>query len=126
MTDTMTLDEKLERFAVLRDTIQGLEAEKDELGREIKEAMLAGAKPECDLYRARLQPFVSETYTVERFREVYGDAAAFEVAVINTRKVKELVKSGDLDGKPLSEIVEVSTRHALYLVPKTKDAQPHG
>lgn len=50
-----TLDERLERYAVLKATIEGLEAEKDALGVEIKGAMLSGARPECELYRARLQ-----------------------------------------------------------------------
>lgn len=75
----MTLDEKLERFAVLRDTMEGLRAEKDALGEEIKAAMLRGAKPECELYRASLRTTRTPVYPVDRFREVYGDAATFEV-----------------------------------------------
>lgn len=50
----MTFDDNLERYAVLRDTIEGLDAEKDALGEEIKAEMLKGARPECDLYRASL------------------------------------------------------------------------
>lgn len=114
----MTLDEKLERFAVLRDTIEGLRAEKDALGEEIKAAMLKGAKPECDLYRADLRTTRTPLYPVDRFREVYGDAATFEAAQIDNKKVKELVKSGDLDGTPLESIAVMQERHALYLVPQ--------
>lgn len=117
-----TLDEKLERYAMLRDTIEGLQAEKDALGVEIKGAMLSGARPECELYRARLQTTRTPTYPVDRFREVYGDAATFEAARIDNRRVKELVKAGDLDGAPLEDIALMTDRHALYLVSKTQEA----
>lgn len=116
-----TLDEKLEHYSVLRDTIEGLQAEKDALGAEIKAAMLAGARPECELYRARLQTTRTPTYPVDRFREVYGDAATFEAAKIDNRRVKELVGAGDLDGAPLEQIAVMSERHALYLVSKTQE-----
>ncbi|MFC3860339.1 hypothetical protein ACFOPQ_06120 [Deinococcus antarcticus] len=82
-----TLDEKLERFAVLRDTIEGLRAEKDELGEEIMAAMLQGTTPECDPYCADLRTIRTPLYPIDRFREVYGDAAIFEVALIDNKKV---------------------------------------
>lgn len=116
-----TLAEKLERYAMLRDTIEGLQAEKDELGVEIKGAMLAGALPECELYRARLQTTRTPMYPVDRFREVYGDAATFEAARIDNKRVKELVKAGDLDGAPLEQMAVMVERHALYLVSKTQE-----
>ncbi|WP_135230466.1 hypothetical protein [Deinococcus fonticola] len=121
MTDQMTLDEKLERFSVLRDTIEGLRAEKDALGEEIKEAMLKGAKPECDLYRADLRATRTALYPVDRFRETYGDAATFEVSKVDNKRVKELVSAGDLDGEKLKDIVTYQVRHALYLVAKTQE-----
>ena len=62
--------ERLERFAMLRETISGLEAEKEELGAEIKAAMLEGARPETDLHRASLQSTRKVTSPVDRFREV--------------------------------------------------------
>lgn len=49
---------------------------------------------------------------------MYGDAAAFEVAKIDNVRVKELVKSGDLDGEALKGIALMQERHALYLVSK--------
>lgn len=113
-----TLDEKLERFAVLRDTMEGLRAEKDALAEEIKAEMLKGAKPECELYWADLRTQRTPVYPVERFREVYGDAATFEVAKIDNVRVKELVKAGDLDGAALKDIAVMQERHALYLVAK--------
>lgn len=116
-----TLDEKLERYALLRDTIEGLQAEKDALGVEIKGAMLSGAQPECELYRARLQTTRTPTYPVDRFREVYGDAVTFEAARIDNRRVKELVKAGDLDGAPLENIAVMIERRALYLISKTQE-----
>ncbi|GAA5504223.1 hypothetical protein Dxin01_03992 [Deinococcus xinjiangensis] len=119
----MTLDEKLERFAVLRDTMEGLRAEKDALGEEIKAAMLRGAKPECELYRASLRTTRTPVYPVDRFREVYGDAATFEVAKIDNKRVKELVEAGDLDGDGLHKIAEVEERHSLYLVAKTQEKE---
>lgn len=110
---------KLERFAMLRDTIQGLEIEKAELGAEIKAALVQGARAECELYRARLQTSRKVTYPVDRFREVYGDAATLEVSQIVNKRVRELVEAGDLDGQHLAAIGEVEERHALYLVPTT-------
>ncbi|CAM3474536.1 hypothetical protein DESA109040_14120 [Deinococcus saxicola] len=95
------LGEKLERFAMLRDTIQGLETERAELGAEIKAVMLQGARVECELYRARLQTSHKVTYPVDRFREVYGDAATLEVLQVMNKRVRELVEAGDLDGQHL-------------------------
>lgn len=103
---------------MLRDTITGLEIEKSVLGDDIKAAMLAGRKPETDLYRARLQTTRKVTYPLELFRETYGDAATFEVAAIDPKKVKALVEAGDLDSEPLEGIVEVREQHALCLVAK--------
>lgn len=114
----LSLDEKLERFAMLRDTISGLEAEKGVLGDDIKAAMLRGRKPETDLYRARLQTTRKVIYPIDRFREAYGDAATFEVAAIDPKKVKALVEAGDLDGAGLESIGEVREQHALCLVAK--------
>lgn len=118
-----TLDEKLERFAVLRDTMEGLRAEKDALGEEIKAEMLKGARPECELYRATLRTQRTPLYPVDRFRAVYGDAATFEVAKIDNTRVKELVKAGDLDDAALKDIAVMQERHALYLESKTKDQE---
>lgn len=114
----LSLDEKLERFAMLRDTITGLEAEKSALGDDIKAAMIGGSAPETDLYRARLQTTRKITYPVDRFRDLYGDAAAFEVAAIDPKKVKVLVDAGDLDAEGLERIGEVREQHALCLVAK--------
>lgn len=114
----MTLDEKLEGYAVLRDTIEGLNAEKDALGEDIKAEMLKGARPECDLYWASLRTIQPPVYPVDRFREVYGDAAVFEVAEIDNVRVKALFKSGDLDGEALKGIALMQERHALYLEAK--------
>ncbi|WP_221091563.1 hypothetical protein [Deinococcus aquaedulcis] len=115
----LTLDEKLERFAMLRDTISGLEEEKTALSNDIKAAMLDGHTPETDLYRARLQTTRKVTYPLDQFRDFYGDAAVFEVAVIDTNKVKALVKSGDLEAEDLERIDEVREQHALCLIPKS-------
>lgn len=113
----LTLEEKLERYATLRDTLAGLEAEKDALGAEIKAAMLAGAKPVSSLYRAALHPNRKVTYPLSAFREAFGDAATLEVATINPKRVAELVKAGDLDAQAVEGIAEVEVRQYLYLKP---------
>ena len=41
------------------------------------------------------------TYPVDRFREVYGDAATLEVSQVVNKRVRELVEAGDLDGQHL-------------------------
>lgn len=115
---TLTLEEKLERFATLRDTITGLEEEKRALGDGIKAAMLRGDRPETDLYAARLQITRKVTYPLDQFRDLYGDAAAFEVAAIDTKKVKALVEAGDLDTEGLERIGEVHEQYALCLTAK--------
>lgn len=116
--DTLSPQEKLERFAMLRDTIAGLEAEKNALRDDIKAAMLDGNQPESELYRARLQTTQKISYSVDGFRDLYGDAAALEVAIIDPKRVKELLEAGDLDPDGLEAIVEVREQHALVLVAK--------
>ena len=59
-------------------------------------------------------------YPLERFREVFGDAAALEVASIDRRRADALVKAGDLDGERLRELAVVKETQALVLQPKTR------
>ena len=115
-----TLTDLLERYATLRDTILGLEAERDELGAQIKAALLEGEHAETDLYRATLKASRRVEYPLERFREVFGDAAALEVATIDRRRADALVKAGDLDGERLRELAVVKETQALVLQPKTR------
>lgn len=115
-----TLTELLERYATLRDTILGLEAERDELGAQIKAALLDGEHAETDLYRATLKASRRVEYPLERFRDVFGDAAALEVASIDRRRADALVKAGDLDGERLRELAVVKETQALVLQPKTR------
>lgn len=115
-----TLTELLERYAMLRDTIQGLEAEKEELGKYIKAALDAGEHAETDLYRAALKVSRRIEYPLERFREVFGDAATLEVATIDRKKADALAQSGDLDGEQLRDLAVVKETQALVLQPKTR------
>ena len=115
-----TLTELLERYATLRDTILGLEAERDELGAQIKAALLDGEHAETDLYRATLKASRRVEYPLDRFREVFGDAAALEVASIDRRRADALVKAGDLDGERLRDLAVVKETQALVLRPKTR------
>ena len=119
-SDEPTLSELLERYATLRDTIQGLETERDALGEQIKEAMTRGGRAETELYRAHLRVSRRLSYPLERFREVFGDAAALEVATIDRRRAEALAQAGDLDGARLRDIAEVKEVQALVLVPKTR------
>lgn len=115
-----TLPELLERYAMLRDTIQGLEAEKEELGKAIKAALDAGEQAETDLYRAVLKVSRRVEYPLERFRETFGDAATLEVATIDRKKAEALAQAGDLDGGQLRDIAVVKETQALVLQPKTR------
>lgn len=120
MTDSpASLAELLERYAMLRDTLLGLEAEKEALGKEIKAALVAGEQAETDLYRATLKVTRRTEYPIERFREVFGDAAALEVASIDKKKAEALAKAGDLDGQQLKALAEVREIQSLVLIPKT-------
>ncbi|MCD0162214.1 hypothetical protein IHN63_12985 [Deinococcus sp. 6YEL10] len=118
--EALTLSELLERYATLRDTILGLEAERDELGARVKAALLDGGQAETDLYRATLKVSRRVEYPLDRFREVFGDAAALEVATIDRRRAEALAKSGDLDGERLRELAVVKETPALVLQPKTR------
>lgn len=123
MTDPTTaplLEELLERYATLRDTLQGLELERDELAAQIKAALTAGEQAETDLYRADLKVSRRVEYPLDRFRDVFGDAAALEVATIDRKKAEALAKSGDLDGERLRELAVVREVQALVLIPKTR------
>ena len=117
---TETLAELLDRYATLRDTIQGLETEKEELGAQIKEALLRGERAETELYRAHLRVSRRLEYPLERFREVFGDAAALEVAVVDRRRAEALARAGDLDGARLRDLAEVREVQSLVLFPKTR------
>jgi hypothetical protein len=115
-----SLAELLERYATLRDTLLGLEAEKEELGKHIKAAMEDGEHAETELYRAVLKVQRRVEYPIEQFREVFGDAAALEVAVVDKRKAEALAKAGDLDGERLRNVAVVKETQALVLLPKTR------
>lgn len=115
-----SLTELLERYAMLRDTIAGLETEKDELGAVIREALQRGERAETDLYRAHMRVTRRVEYPVGRFREVFGDAAALEVASIDRKKAEALAKAGDLDGERLKDLAEVKEIQSLVLLPKTR------
>ncbi|GHG04396.1 hypothetical protein GCM10017783_16260 [Deinococcus piscis] len=117
--ETMTLPQLLERYAMLRDTVQGLEAEKEELGALIKQALAAGESAETDLYRAELKVSRRIEYPLDRFREVFGDAAALEAASIDRRKAEALARAGDLDGERLKNLAVSKEIQVLRLVPKT-------
>lgn len=119
-TEDLTLSDLLERYATLRDTILGLEAERDELGARVKAALLGGGQAETDLYRATLKVSRRVEYPLDRFREVFGDAAALEVAAIDRRRAEALAKAGDLDGERLRELAVVKETQALVLQPKTR------
>ncbi|KQR26900.1 hypothetical protein [Deinococcus sp. Leaf326] len=115
-----SLTELLERYATLRDTLLGLEAEKEELGKHIKAAMEDGEYAETELYRAVLKVQRRVEYPIEQFREVFGDAATLEVAVVDKRKAEALAKAGDLDGERLRNVAVVKETQALVLLPKTR------
>jgi len=119
-TTEPTLEELLERYATLRDTLLGLEVERDALGVQIKAALQGGARPETDLYRAELKVSRRVEYPLDRFRDVFGDAAALEVASVDRKKADALAKSGDLDAERLRELAVVREVQALVLVPKTR------
>ncbi|UBV42596.1 hypothetical protein LAJ19_13365 [Deinococcus taeanensis] len=116
----VTLSELLERYATLRDTLLGLEAERDELAGRIKAALLQGEAAETDLYRAALKVSRRVEYPLDRFREVFGDAAALEVASIDRRRAELLAQAGDLDAGQLRELAVVKETQALVLQPKTR------
>ena len=116
----MTLTDLLERYAMLRDTILGLETEKEDLAARIKAALQGGERAETDLYRATLKVSRRLEYPVERFREAFGDAAALEVATIDRRRADALARAGDLDSERLKDIAVVKETQALVLHPKTR------
>lgn len=114
------LNDLLDRYAMLRDTIQGLEAEREELSKLLKDALAEGKTPTTALYRAELRPSRSLEYPVDRFREAFGDAATLEVATIDRKKADTLVKAGDLDGEVLSNLAVTKERSpSLVLVALT-------
>ncbi|MVN88421.1 hypothetical protein GO986_16885 [Deinococcus sp. HMF7620] len=115
-----TISELLERYATLRDTLLGLEAEREALGAQLKAALNAGAHAETDLYRAALKVTRRVEYPLDRFREVFGDAAALEVATIDRKKADALAGAGDLNADQLRDLAVVKETQALVLQPKTR------
>ena len=116
----MDLEELLERYAMLRDTIQGLEAEREALGAQLKAALAGGERAETDLYRAVLKVSRRIEYPLDRFREVFGDAAALEVSTVDRKKADALAGAGDLDAERLRELAVVREIQVLTLQPKTR------
>lgn len=116
--DTPTLHELFDRYAALRDTIQGLEAEREELGAVIKAALLGGQEAETDIYRAVLKRSRRVEYPVARFREVFGDAATLEAASIDKKRAEALARAGDLDAEQLQALAEVKEVVSLVMVHK--------
>ncbi|WP_104989652.1 hypothetical protein [Deinococcus sp. NW-56] len=119
-TEALTLGELLERYATLRDTLLGLEAERDELAARIKAALASGERAETDLYRAELKVSRRVEYPLDRFRDVFGDAAALEAATIDRKRAEALAKAGDLNPERLRDLAVVRETQALVLVPKTR------
>lgn len=117
--DAPTLAELLDRYATLRDTLLGLEAERDALAAQIKAALQAGEQAETELYRATLKVQRRVEYPLDRFREVFGDAATLEAASIDKRKAEALARAGDLDAERLQALAVVKEVQALVLQPKT-------
>ena len=117
-TEPPSLHELLDRYATLRDTIQGLESEREELGAVIKAALQGGQSAETDIYRAALKRSRRLEYPISRFREVFGDAATLEVASIDKKKAETLAKAGDLDPEQLQALAEVKEVVSLVLMQK--------
>lgn len=114
------LTEALSKYTTLRDTIQSLKHEQDELGKQIKEALAQGAEVETDIHVAKLRTSKRLSYPIEQFRETFGDLTALEVASIDRKKADALAKSGDLNVSDLAKIAEVTEAVSLVLVPKKK------
>lgn len=112
-----TLAELFEHYAALRDTIQGLAAERDALGEVLKEALARGERLEGEVYRGTLRRSRRVEYPLERFREVFGDAAALEAATIDRKKAEALAGAGDLNLDDLRGIAEVREVVSLVLTP---------
>ncbi|MCD0169816.1 hypothetical protein [Deinococcus sp. 23YEL01] len=104
------LTDLLDRYTTLRDTILGLEAERDQLGAELKAALLDGETVQTDLYRAELRTSTTVEYPLDRFRECFGDAATLEVATIDRKKADRLATAGDLDADTLANLAVKKTR----------------
>ena len=118
---TLSLNEVLERYATLRDTITSLNDEKERLGEVIKAALTRGEKPESELYTAEFKIQRRVEYPIERFREVFGDTATLEVASIDKKKAEALAQAGDLDADKLRAIAQVRPVQALVLIAKGRD-----
>ncbi|PTA68749.1 hypothetical protein [Deinococcus arcticus] len=116
----LSLADLLERYATLRDTLLGLEAERDELGARIKAALQGGQQAETELYRAALKVSRRVEYPMDRFRDTFGDAAALEAATIDRKKAEALASAGDLDPEQLRTLAVVKETQALVLQPKTR------
>lgn len=118
--EKLGLEELLERYAMLRDTIQGLETEREALGAQLKAALAGGERAETELYRAVLKVSRRVEYPLERFREAFGDAATLEVATVDRKKAEALAGVGDLDAARLRELGVVKEIQVLTLQPKTR------
>jgi hypothetical protein len=112
------VNELLDRYAMLRDTLLGLEAEKEALGKALKAALQEGQVAQSALYRAELRTSQTTEYPLDRFRQVFGDAAALEVSTIDRKKADALAQAGDLDGDALASLaVRRDRTPSLVLVP---------
>ncbi|MFC4454474.1 hypothetical protein [Deinococcus sonorensis] len=121
LPDPAALQDMFDRYTALRDTIQGLQAEREQLSEQIKAALDAGLSAESELYRATLKRSRRIEYPLDRFREAFGDAAALEAAVIDRKRAEALAKAGDLDLEQLQQLAEVREVVSLVLVARGDD-----
>lgn len=116
MTD---LPAVLHEHASICNAIADLEERRTQLAEILKTALGAGHRVRSGALRAELRASTTTEYPLDRFREVFGDAAALEVTVIDRKKAETLATGGDLDAARLQALTVTRPRSvSLRVVPR--------
>ncbi len=106
------------RLIEVKDTIDALEPERRDLTERIRPYLQAGHRVTVDGRRATLRPNTRRTVDYAAFEATFGAARATECAVIDLRRVDELVRKGQLSGAAVRAIVTHSNNApSLYISP---------
>ncbi|GGJ44211.1 hypothetical protein [Deinococcus roseus] len=111
--------EELAHYIALRDTIQALEKEREELAKKIKTHLLKNTHiPPTGGYVFQLRSTTPTVYSFQKVADTLGLDLALQVATIDTKALQKLAENQQVKQADLDKIAERGkTTHSLLLVP---------
>ena len=100
----LSIEEKFDRYATLRDTRMGIEAEMDSLNADIKAHLAAGGAVSNELYEGMLRQTTRTEYPVDTFRAAFGDETTLALSSVNNKLVKSAIENGTITAEAAAEV----------------------